>query len=150
MLQRLVRSTVNTAPRPNLNVRRSVTMDVLVFGGAEVAAKEERLDAFEKRRIGRHHVFKLAVLRTSLAHQHLSVVFDDLRLDLTRMLVHQCLERNFAANDRVTNFFYTGGTKAVGLAWKTEWWSGALVRLEQWTGGPVGPNCFAFGQPLVN
>src|SRR5688500_12746224 len=94
-----------------LDVRRSVTMYVFIFGGTEVATKEERLDALEKRRIGRHHVFKLAVLRTVLAHHDLTVVFNDLGLDFTRMLVHQSLERNFTADDGVANFLYTSGTK---------------------------------------
>ena len=68
-------------------------MNVFVFGGAKVATKEERLDPFEKRRIGRHHIFELAVLRTSLAHDDLTVVFEDLCFDFTRMLVHQRFER---------------------------------------------------------
>ena len=88
MLQRLVRST-NQHRRVKLDVRRSVTMHVFIFGGAEVTTKEQRLDALEKRRIGRHHIFKLAVLRTVLAHHDLAVVFNDLGLDFTRMLVHQ-------------------------------------------------------------
>src|SRR5688572_23852515 len=133
-----------------LDVGSPVTMHVFVFGGAEVATEEERLDAFEKRGIRRHHVFKLAVLRTVLAHHDLTVVFNDLRFDLTRMLVHESLECDLTADDGVANFFYTGGTKTVGLARETKRRSGAFVGFEKWTGRPVWTNGFAFGQPLVD
>src|SRR6185503_2420312 len=77
-----------------LNIRSAVTMYVFVFGSAEVATKEERLDAPQKFRVGRHHIFKLSVLRTIFAHHDLAVVFDDLSLDLAGMRVHQSVERN--------------------------------------------------------
>ena len=69
-------------------------MNVLVFGGFKVTTEKERFDAFEKRRIGRHHVDKLAVLRAGLSHHDLAVLFDDLCFDFARMLVHQSLERD--------------------------------------------------------
>src|ERR1044072_4628610 len=94
---------------------------VFVFGGAKVTAKEERLDALEKRRVGRHHIFELPVLRAILSHHDLAVVFDDLRFDLTRMLVHQRLERNRTADHGVANFFYAGWTNTAGFAWETKW-----------------------------
>jgi len=125
-------------------------MYVFIFGGAKVATKEERLDALEKRRVGRHHIFELPVLRTILAHHDLAVVFDDLRFDLARMLVHQRLERDRTADHGVANFFYAGWAETVSLAWETEWWSTTLVGFEQWTRSPVRSNRFTFGQPLVN
>src|ERR1051325_6384516 len=112
-------------------------MYVFVFGGAKVTTKEERLDALEKRRIGRHHIFKLPVLRTILAHHDLAVVFDDLRLDLAGMLVHQRVERSCAGDDGIANFFYAGWTKTVSLTWEAEWRSSAFVGFEQRTGRPV-------------
>ena len=121
-------------------------MNVFVFGGAKVTTKEERLDALEKRRVGRHHVFELPVLRTILSHHDLAVVFDDLRFDLAGMLVHQRLERDRSADHGVANFFDAGWTETIGLAREAKWRSTALVRLEQWTGSPVGPNRFTFGK----
>ena len=125
-------------------------MYVFIFSSAKVTTKEERLDAREKSRVSRHHVFKLAVLRASLAHEYLTVVFDDLRFDLTRMLVHQGLERDRAGDHGVANFFYAGWTETVCLAWETEWRCTALVGFEQWTRSPVGPDRLAFGKSLVN
>ena len=51
-------------------------MDVLVFSDAEIASEEEGFDALEKRGVGRHHINELAVLRASLAHYNLAVLFD--------------------------------------------------------------------------
>jgi hypothetical protein len=105
-------------------------MNVFVFGGAKVTSKEERLDALEKRRVSRHHIFELPVLRTILSHHDLAVVFDDLRFDLARMLVHQGLERDRAADHGVANFFYAGWAETVSLARETEWRSSAFVGFE--------------------
>src|SRR5215216_2517705 len=102
-------------------------MNVFVFSGAEVATKEERLNAFEKRRVGGHHIFELPVLRAILSHHDLAVVFDDLRFDLAGMLMHQRFERNRSADHGVANFFYAGWTKTVSFAWETKWRSTALV-----------------------
>lgn len=125
-------------------------MYVFVFCGAKVTTKEERFDTLEKRRVSRHHIFELPVLRTILSHHDLAVVFNDLRFDLARMLVHQRLERDCAADHGVANFFYAGWTETVSFAWETEGRSTALVGFEQWTRGPVRPNRLTFGKPLVN
>jgi hypothetical protein len=93
-------------------------MNVLVFSGAEVAAKEERLDARVFGGVGGVHVCKLAVLRASLAHDDLSVVFYDLCFDFTGMLVHQRLERSRTGDHGIADFFYASGTKTVCLARK--------------------------------
>ncbi len=71
-----------------LDIRSAVTVYVFVFGSAEVTTKEERLDAPQKLRVGRHHIFKLPVLRTIFAHYNLAVVLDDLSFDFAWMLVH--------------------------------------------------------------
>ena len=125
-------------------------MYVFIFGGAKVTTKEERLDALEKRRVRRHHIFELPVLRTILSHHDLAVVFENLRFDLAGMLVHQRFERHRSADHGVANFFYAGWTETVSLARETKWRSTALVGLEQRTGSPVGPNRFTFGKSLVN
>lgn len=105
-----------------------MTVNVLIFGGAKVAAKEERLDPFEKRRIGRHHILELSMLRAILPHDNLAIIFEDLGFDFTGMLVHQRLERYLSGDDRVANFFYAGWTKTVGFAWETKWRGTAFVR----------------------
>ena len=121
-------------------------MYVFVFGGAKVTTKEKRFDALKKRRVGRHHIFELPVLRTILSHHDLAVVFEYLRFDLTRMLVHQGFERNRSADHGAANFFYAGWTKTVSLAWETEWRRSAFVGFEQWTRSPVGPDGFTLGK----
>ena len=105
-------------------------MYVFVFGGAKVTTKKERLDALEKRRVSRHHIFKLPVLRTILSHHDLAVVFEYLRFDLAGMLVHQGLERDGASDYGVANFFYAGWTETVCLAWETKWRGTTFVGLE--------------------
>ena len=90
------------------------------------------------------------MLRAVLPHHDLTVVFDDLGLDFTGMLMHQSLEGDFTADDSVANFFYTGGTETVCLARETKRRSTAFVGFEKWTGRPVWTNGFAFGQALVN
>lgn len=125
-------------------------MDVLVFSDAEIASEEEGFDALEKRGVGRHHINELAVLRASLAHYNLAVLFDDLRLDFTWMLVHQSFERRLAGNYRVANLFYAGGAQTVSFAWETKRRSGAFIRLQQWTRSPLGMNRLSFGQSFVN
>src|SRR6185369_9588825 len=128
----------------------AVMVYVFVFGCAEVATEEQRLDASQEFRVSRHHIFELPVLRAIFAHHDLAVVFDDLRFDLARMLVHQSVERNRAGDHGVTNFFYAGWTKTIGLTREAEWRSRAFVRFEQRTRRPVGANRFAFGQQLVD
>jgi hypothetical protein len=55
------------------NIRRSMLVNVGIFGGAKVAAEEERFDSFQERRISSHHVCELAMLRASLAHDDTAV-----------------------------------------------------------------------------
>src|SRR6266550_1666584 len=144
MLQRLVRSTVSTAPRPNL------MLDVPIVCCLEVASKKQRFNALEKRRVSCHDVNKLAVLRTSLAHNNLSVLFNYLSFDFARMFVHQRFERGLAADDRVADFFHAARTKAVGFARKAERRRASLVRFEKWPRRPGGTNGFAFRKTFVD
>src|ERR1043165_5468083 len=73
-------------------------VNVRIFRSPKIATKKERFNSFQKRRIGRHHVGKLAMLRASLPHDHLAVLFQNLRFDFTRMLMHQSFQRSFAAD----------------------------------------------------
>src|ERR1044072_2538834 len=125
-------------------------MNVFVFSGLEVTTKEERLDALEKRRVSRHHIFKLPVLRTRLSHHDVAVGFEYLRFDLTGMLEHQRVERHFTGDHRVANFFYAGWTETIGLAWETKWGGRALVRLEPRTRRPDRAKRFTFRESLVD
>src|SRR5262245_38295107 len=112
-------------------------VNVFVFGGAKVATKEQRLDAFQKRRISRHDVFELPVLRAILSHDDLAIVFDDLGFNFAGMLVHQHVERRLTRDHGVANFFYAAWAQTVGFAREAKWRSGALVGFEQRTRGPV-------------
>ena len=132
-----------------LDIRSSMTMNVFVFGGAEVSTKEERLDPFEKCRIGRHHIFESSMLRTILAHDDLTIVFENLCFDFTGVLVHQRFERRLSGDYSVADFFYTGWTKTVGLAREAEWRSTAFIGFEEWTRSPVWTYRFTFGKALV-
>src|ERR1044072_1100274 len=125
-------------------------MNVFVFSGLEVTTKEERLDALEKRRVSRHHIFKLPVLGPRLSHHDVAVGFEYLRFDLTGMLEHQRVERHRASDHRIANFFYAGWTETIGLAWETEWRSRAFVRFEKRTRRPVRANRFTFRESLVD
>ena len=112
---------------PKLNVGGSVTVDVRVFGGAKVAAKKQRLDSFQEGGIGGHYVHKLAVFGTGLAHNHLSVLFQNLGLDLARMFIHQRFEGGCAGDDGVANFFDATWAKTVSFTGKAKRWRGAFV-----------------------
>src|SRR5207244_7887705 len=79
-----------------LNVRCPMLVNARIFRGAKVATEEERFDSFQERRISRHHICELAVLRASLAHDDLTIFFQNLGLKFTRMLMHQSLERSLA------------------------------------------------------
>lgn len=122
-----------------------MVMNVLIFSYAEIASEEEGFDAFEKRGVSRHHVNELAVLGAGLAHDNLAVLFDDLRFDFTWMLVHQSFERRLAGNYRGANLLYASGAQTVSLARKSQRRSGAFIRLQKWTGSPLGMNRLSFG-----
>src|SRR5437762_12947348 len=105
-------------------------MYVCVFGRAKVASEKQRLDPFQERRIGCHHVFKEPMLRASLAHYDATVVFNNLRLDLARMGVHQSLDRRRAVDHRGTYFLDAARAERIGRASCRErvWsWVGAVA-----------------------
>ena len=77
MLQRLVRSTVSTEPRPYLIVLLPWLWSFSSLCAADVAARERLLEVLEERRVHRHHVFEVAVDRAVLDHQDLAVALDD-------------------------------------------------------------------------
>src|ERR1700741_5335501 len=95
-------------------------MNVRILGSLKVASKKERFNALEESRISCHHVDKLAMLRTGLAHYDLSVLFNNLCFDLARMFVHQRFERGLAADDSVADLFHAARAKAVGFPREAE------------------------------
>src|SRR5882672_10676116 len=127
-----------------------MTMYVGVFSGAKVAAEEERFDALKERRVSCHHVNKLAVLRASLAHDHLPVLFNYLSLDFARVFVHQRFERGRTADDGIANFLNATRAKTVGLAWEAERRRTALVRFQQRARRPFRTNRLALRQQGVD
>ena len=76
MLQRLVRSMVSTAPRPYLIDDVPWLCSVSVTA-AEVAAREEPLDALQERGVDRERVGERAVHRAGLLDEDLAVALDD-------------------------------------------------------------------------
>ena len=84
MLQRLVRSTVSTVPRPYLIEEAPCRWMLSSSADLEIAAEKQALDAARKGRIGREHILEGAVLLADLAHQDASVFLDKLGLDFAR------------------------------------------------------------------
>ncbi len=125
-------------------------MHVRIFGGFKVAAKKERFNPFEKRRIGGHHINKLAMLRTGLAHDDLAALFHNLCFDFSRMFIHQRFERGDAVNHRRAHFFNAARTKRICLSGKTQRRRRTFVGFQERAGRPLRPNRLAFGQPLVD
>ena len=133
-----------------LDVRGPVLMHVRIFGCLKVTAKKERLDPFEKRRIGGHHINKLAMFRTGLAHDDLAVLFHNLCFDFSRMFIHQRLKWRRAVDDRGTNLLNTARTKGIGFSRKAERRRRAFVGFQERAGRPLRPHRLAFGQALVD
>src|SRR5438128_3629855 len=124
-------------------------MHVRVFGGLEVAAKKERLDALEKCRVRSHHVYKLAVLRASLAHDDLAVLFYDLCFDFARMLVHQRFKRGSAVDHCGANFFHAARATRICLSGKTERRRGTFVDFSSGPGAQLGRMASPSGRRLL-
>ena len=105
-------------------------VDVRVFRSAKVTAKEKRFNSFEERRVGGHHIGKLAVLRASFAHDHLAILFENVCFDFARMRVHQIFQGRSPVDDSVAHFFHTTWAKRICLSGKTKRWRAAFVRFQ--------------------
>src|SRR5262249_44628460 len=104
---------------------------------ADIAARERLLEVLEERRIDRHDVLEVPVLRTVLDHQDLAVAFDDVRLDLADFLVEKNPVVALAVQDLLPRFPYAFRAQRVGLARPAKWRLHLLPRLEQWLVRPV-------------
>jgi hypothetical protein len=132
MLQRLVRSTVRTAPRPYLIV------DVPWFRRRLFGERKQILDAGAEREIGRHQVFDEAVLRTRLGHQQKAVAGFDLRPYLAGLALDEHAHVGFPGKDRIASLFHAPWTERVGLTRPAERRESSLASLEQRRGRPFG------------
>ena len=87
MLQRLVRSTVSTEPRPCLIVLLPWLCSFSSLCARMSRPGKHLFEVLEERRVHRHHVLEMAVHRAVLHHQDLAVALEDGRLDLADLLV---------------------------------------------------------------
>src|SRR5579862_6297570 len=73
----------------------------------------------------------MAVRRTVFHHQNLAVAFDDLRLDLADLLVHQHFMRQVPIENLLPDFRHALRAQRIGRTRPTQRWLRLLVRLEQ-------------------
>jgi hypothetical protein len=66
---------------------------------------------FGERRVDRHYIVKLSVLRAFLHHDDLAVALDDFRLDLAHRFIQQDLVIDFAVHNLLANFGYALGAQ---------------------------------------
>ena len=131
MLQRLVRSTVSTEPRPCVMVLEPCLCSLFVIVGADVAAGEDLFQVLEERRVDGHHVFEVAVNGAVLHHQDLAVALDDLGFDLAGLSIVQHVEGSLAIEDLLADFRYATGAERIGVARPAQWGLGLFPRLQQ-------------------
>ena len=104
-----------------LDRARTVIVQLLVVMRADVAARKRILEVLEERRIDRHDVLEVPVLRAVLDHQDLAVAFDDVRLDLANLLVEKDLVVALAVQDLLARFADAFRAERVGLARPAKW-----------------------------
>ena len=123
-------------PAAPLNGRRAVVVQVLVVMGANVAARELRLDVLEELGIDRHEVLGLAVPRTLLDHPDLVVPLHDRGLDLADLLGLEDRVVDLAVQDHLARLAHALRTQRIGLARPAQRGLGLLPGLEHWLVGP--------------
>src|SRR5262245_16106926 len=97
-----------------------MAVNIRIFRRTKIATEEERFDSFEERRVSGHHVFKLAVLWASFAHNDLAVLFQNLSLEFARMRVHQSFKRSLAADHCIANFLNAARAKRICFSGESE------------------------------
>src|SRR5439155_7686486 len=137
-------------PPAKLDIGGAMVVYCGVFRNAEVAPKEERLNSSQELRIGSHHVFKLSVFRTVLLHDDLTILFENLGLNLARVFIHQGFQSSLSGDNGITNFLYTSWAKTVSLARKTERRRRSFVGFQERARGPVRTDGVAFGESSIN
>ena len=136
MLQRFVRSTVSTAPRPYLIVLLPWLCSFSSLCARMSLPGNDLLEVAEERRVDRHDVLEVPVLRAILDHQDLAVTLDDLRLDLADLLVQQHRVVALAVQDLLPRLAHADRAQRVGLARPAERRLDLLPRLQQRLLGP--------------
>ena len=137
MLQRLVRSTVSTEPRPCW-----IVLLPWLCSFSSLCARMSRPGNTSSRclknvGVHRHHVLEVAVDRAVLHHQDLAVALEDGRLDLADLLVEQDADVLLAVENRLARLARAGRAERVGLARPAERRLGLLVGLQQRLVGPL-------------
>jgi hypothetical protein len=120
MLQRLVRSTVSTEPRPYARCSSRGCAGFVVVGGMSRPGKF-CFDPVQELRVDGHHVFIVAVDGALLHHPDLAVALDDLRLDLADLLVNQVAPILLAVDDRSRASFTQPGHRESVCAASRAW-----------------------------
>ena len=131
MLQRLVRSTVSTEPRPCLMVLLPWLWSFVVVVRRDVAAREHLLEVLEEVGVHRHDVFEMAVGGAVLDHQDLAVALQDRRGDFADLLVEQDRDVLLAVEDRLARLADARRAQRIGLARPAQRRLGLLPRLQQ-------------------
>ncbi len=138
MLQRLVRSTVNTAPRPYLDRTAAVVVQLLVVVGTNITARKRFFEVLEEGGVNRHRVLEVPMNRAILDHDDLAVLLGDSGLDLADLFRQERFERPGAIENGLPCLSYAGGAQRVGLTRPAKGRLRLLIRLKQWLIRPLG------------
>jgi hypothetical protein len=79
--------------------RVSMTMDVGVFRASKISAKKESFDSPGKVRAGGKHILEGAMFLAHFSHQNSAILFQNVRFDLTRVLVNHGGDVSLAADN---------------------------------------------------
>jgi hypothetical protein len=118
-------------PAAVLHRARTVVVELFVVVRADVAAGEALFQVLEERRVDRHDVFEVAVLRAVLHHQDLAVALDDGGFDLANLFIQQDFVRQLAVDNLLPDLRYAAGAERVGLTRPAQWRLRLFPGLEQ-------------------
>ncbi len=88
-------------------------MQLLVVVRLDIAPRKNFFQVLREFRVDRHQVFEVPVLFAVLHHPDLAVAFDDLRLDLAHLLVHQNVYRQMPVENLLPYFRHALRTKRI-------------------------------------
>jgi hypothetical protein len=130
--------------------RAAVVVEVLVFRRTEIASEVTAFEHTAQLRIHRERVDELTVYLTPLLDEDLAVLFDDLGLDLTGLLVRELGDVALAGDDCISDFDHTVGAQGIGLPGPPQGRFRALVALRQRRRRPIGVNGRTVRNPRVH
>ena len=150
MLQRLVRSTVRTDPRPCLMV-----LLPWLCSFSSLWARMSRPGNISSRwrkkcRIDGHDVFEMPVERAVLDHQDFAVPLDDLRLDFAGPFLQQDAVILFAVDDLLADLRHATGAQRIGFPRPAQGRLRLFTRLQQRLVRPLGREGRILGNEVVN